>query len=64
MLNKTILRISAFLILMFTGFYGTAQINREFAGKIFVNPPHETPLRDQNRIPVFLHLPFRTYDGT
>ncbi len=64
MLNKTILRICALLIFIFSGYYGNAQVQRDFAGKLFVNQPRETPLRDKNRIPVFLHQPFRSYDGT
>src|SRR5664279_4147140 len=64
MLKKTNLRIFVLLILLFTGYYGTAQINRDFAGKLFVNQPRQTPLRDKNRLPVFLHSFFRAYDGT
>ena len=64
MFKKTILRTIVFSILLFTSFFGTAQTNRDFAGRLFVNQPRKTPLRDQNRIPVFLHQPFRAYDGT
>jgi peroxidase len=63
MLKKTF-RTFAFLIPLFTSFYGIAQTHREFAGKLFVNQPRETPLRDINRLPVFLHQFSRSYDGT
>jgi hypothetical protein len=64
MFKKTILRIFALLIALFSGFYGFSQSSREFAGNLFVNQPRETPLRNKNQIPVFLHQPFRSYDGT
>ncbi len=51
-------------MLLLSSLAGFAQTRREFAGKLFVNQPRETPLRDKTRLPVFLHQPFRTYDGT
>ena len=33
-------------------------------GDLFLVQPRITPLRDKNIIPVFLHQPFRAYDGT
>src|SRR5690242_15111504 len=64
MLKKTILKIFVFLIFLFTCYYGTAQFQRDFTGQLFVNQPRETPLRNKNIIPIFLHVPFRSYDGT
>jgi hypothetical protein len=64
MLKKTILRIFAFLIFLFTGLFGKAQLRKDFTGQLFVNQPRETPLRNRNIIPIFLHVPFRSYDGT
>lgn len=64
MLKKTFFSISVLFVLIGISISGFSQTKRDIAGKLFVNQPRQTPFRDRNRLPVFLHQFFRTYDGT
>jgi peroxidase len=65
MLKKFTLTISACLLLLTTFNMRTlAQSKKDIAGRLFVNPPRQSPPRDRNHPPFFLHQAFRTYDGT
>ncbi len=62
--QKSTRLIAVCLLLIFFSVHVKAQSKRDIAGKLFVNLPRQTPFRDKNHLPAFVHQPFRSYDGT
>lgn len=63
LLKSTRLAVASLLLILFS-LQIRAQSKKEIAGRLFVNLPAKAPFRDKNKLPIFLHQPFRSYDGT
>ena len=64
MLKKSTRLVAVCLLLTCFTIRIEAQSKKDIAAKLFLKLPRQAPFRDKNHLPLFLHQPFRSYDGT
>src|ERR1700750_2703413 len=64
MTKKSTCSVATFLFLIFISIHTQAQTKREIVGNLFLNQTGRPFPRDLSRLTFFLHMPFRSYDGT